>query len=66
MDLLCKVCDRSIIENESEYYIYLASLRKNDKSLNKKYNIDNVNLDEVNRILNDCISTHKQFSFLFY
>ena len=34
MDLLCKKCDRSIIENESEYYIYLATLRKkDDKSL---------------------------------
>ena len=34
MDLLCKGCDRSIIETESEYYNYLASLRKkDDKSL---------------------------------
>ena len=29
MDLLCEVCDRPIIENESEYYNYLARLRKN-------------------------------------
>ena len=28
MDLFCKICDRSIVENESEYYIYLATLRK--------------------------------------
>ena len=28
MDFLCKVCDRSIIENESEYNNYLATLRK--------------------------------------
>ena len=26
MDLLCKVCDRSIVENESEYKNYIASL----------------------------------------
>ena len=31
MDLLCKVCDRSIIERESEYYDYLTTLsKKND------------------------------------
>ena len=28
MDYLCQVCDREIIENESEYKIYIASLRK--------------------------------------
>ena len=30
MDLLCEECDRSIIENESEYTFYLATLRKKD------------------------------------
>ena len=34
MDLLCQVCDRSIIENQSEYNIYLATLpKKDDKGL---------------------------------
>ena len=34
MKLLCKVSDRSIIENGSEYMNYLATMRKkNDKSL---------------------------------
>ena len=34
MELLCTVCDREIIENESEYKIYIASLnKKDDKSL---------------------------------
>ena len=34
MDLLCEVCNRSIIKNESEYKKYLATLRKdNDKSV---------------------------------
>ena len=33
---LCKTCDRSIIENHSEYTKYLATLREeNDKSLYK-------------------------------
>ena len=67
MDLLCKLCDRSIIENESEYMNYLAILRKrDDKSLFKKYTINIINLDEVNKILNDYISTHnKYFDFYF-
>ena len=28
MKFLCKVCDRSIIENGSEYMNYLATMRK--------------------------------------
>ena len=67
MDLLCEVCDPSIIGNESEYYNYLASLReKDDKSLYKNHTINNINLDEVKKILNDYISTqNKNFDFLF-
>ena len=29
MNILCEVCDRSIIESESEYNNYLATIRKN-------------------------------------
>ena len=48
MDLFCKVCDRSIIENESEYKDHLATLRKNnDKSFYTIYTINTVNLEEV-------------------
>ena len=66
MDLLCEVCDRSMIENESKYDNYLATLRKKAKSFYKKYTINNINLDEVNKILNDYISTHnKNFDFYF-
>ena len=61
MTLLFEVCYRSIIENESEYNKYLATLRKeNDMSLYKTYTINNINLDEVNKILNDYISTHNR------
>ena len=67
MDLLCPVCDRPIFENESEYHEYLATLgKKSHKSLYNKYTINNVNLDEVMKKLNDCISTHnKNFDFYF-
>ena len=61
MNLLCKVCDRSIIENEDEYRNYIASLRKKDeKSIYKKYVINNINLDEVDELLKDYVSTHNE------
>ena len=65
MDLFCEVCDRSIIENESEYMNYLATLLKKDDSLYKKI-INNVNLDEVDEILNDYISFHNENSDLYF
>ena len=67
MELLSKVCNRAIIENKSEYNKYRATLSKeNDKSLYKKYTMNNNNLDDINRILNDYISTHKKnFDFYF-
>ena len=65
MDLLCPVCDRSIFENESEYHEYLATLgKKNHKSFYNKYTNNNVNLDDVMKLLSDSISTHnKSFDF---
>ena len=64
---LCKVCDQKIIEKESEYKNYIATLRnKDDKSIYKKYAVNNVNLDEVDKIINDYVSTHnKDFDFYF-
>ena len=54
MDLLCRVCDRSNIVNESEYFEYLYILcKKDDKSLYDKYTINNIKLDEVDKILNE-------------
>ena len=68
MDLLCDVCDRSIIKNETEYMNSLTTLRKNDdKSLYKKYTIIKINLVEVNKKLNDDISIqNKNFEFYFF
>ena len=67
MDYLCRVCDREIIENESEYKNYIAALRKNDdKIIYKKYVIKNFNLDEVDRKLKDYVSFHiKKFDIYF-
>ena len=64
MDLFCKVCDRSIIETESEYNNYLSTLvEKNHDSFYNKYTINNVTFDGVIEILNDCVSTHNKNLF---
>ena len=65
MDLLCPVCDRSIIEKPSEYNEYIDSMRKkDDKSLYEKYTINNINLDEVDKIKSDYVTIHdKKFDF---
>ena len=65
MDLLCRLCDRSIIDNEFEYKKYLLR-KENDKSFFKKYTINNINLDDVDKVLNDYISSNnKNFDFYF-
>ena len=62
MDLLCKVCDRSIVENESEYKIFLTALhKKDDKCVYKKYVKNNINLDEVDKIYIYSSSKHQDF-----
>ena len=67
MELLCELCDRSIAKNESEFKMYLGTLRKkNDKSFYKKCTIMNPRLHEVDKMLNDYITTHnKKFDFYF-
>ena len=67
MDFLCKVCDRSIIENQSEYREYVATLRKkSNKTLYKKRTTNYVNLDEFDKIINNYISHHNnQFDLYF-
>ena len=66
MEFLCEACDRWIIENESEYKKYLAILRKkNDKSSYKKYTINNINLVEVDKKLNEYVTFHDKMFFLF-
>ena len=67
MSILCKQCDRSIIEHQSEYVKYLATMRKkNDKSLFKKDTINNINLDEVDKVLNDYINSHNKIIDLYF
>ena len=67
MDLLCKVCDKEFIENETEYKIYTASLhKKDDKIIYNKYVINNSNLDEFDSRLSDYVCMHnKKFNTYF-
>ena len=54
MEFAFEVCDRSIIENESEYYEYPGTLqKKNYKSFYKTYTNIIINLDEVKKLFND-------------
>ena len=61
MNPLRRVCERSIIENESEYKEYLTTFRKKyDNNLEKIYTIFNFNLTDIERILNDYVTTHNK------
>ena len=55
-----------MIENPDEYENYLTtSSRKIDKNLYIKYTIINISFDELDKILEDYISTHNKI-FVFY
>ena len=68
IEFLCKICDRSFIENESDFQDYQTNLRKrNDKNLFKKYTINNIKVDEFDKKLNDYITTrNRKFDFYFF
>ena len=67
MTFLCRKCDRSITENGSEYKEYIATMRKkNDKSLYKKYTNNNINLDEIDKVLNDYVIVHNKKIDLYF
>ena len=66
MDYFCQYCDRLLIENPDENENYLTtSSRKIDKNLFIKYTINNISLDELDKTLEDYISTQSK-KFVFY
>ena len=67
MDFFCKVCDKSNFENESNYNNYIATSKiEHDQSFFENYIIINPNLVEMDKILNDCITSHiKNFNIYF-
>ena len=66
MDYICQYCDRLLIENPDDYENYLTtSSRKIDKNLYIKYIINIISFNELDKILEDYISTHNK-KFVFY
>ena len=67
MDYICQFCDSLLIENPDEYENYLTtSCKKIDENLYIKYTFGKNNFDELDKILEDYISTHnKKICFLF-
>ena len=54
------------MEKGSEYYKYMATLREeHDKSVYTNYPINNINLDEYDKLLDDYVITHNR-KFYFY
>ena len=67
MVFLRKVCDKSIIENESKYNNYIATLTKeHDKSFDENYTIIIPNLYEIDKTLNDYITKHNRMFDSFF
>ena len=66
-ELLCPTCDYDILNYKNELYEYLTTFRKkNDKNMYKKYVVNNIDLDEVDKILNDYVNIHnKKFDIYF-
>ena len=64
-DLLCLKCNHEILDDINKLYNYIATF-KNDKNIYKEIIIDNIDLDNVDKILNDYIEVHdKKFNIYF-
>ena len=66
-ELLCLKCNHNIFEDKNKFYNYLATFqRENDKNIYKKIVIDNIDLDNIDKILNNYINNHdKKFDIYF-
>ena len=64
--MLCQVCDYDIFNDENELNHYLASFHKRyDRSLYYKYTINNINLNNINKMFDYYISIQNE-KFNFY
>ena len=58
-DLLCINCDYEIFNDEDEFDYYLTSFHKRyDRSLYYRYKINNINLNNINKIFDYYINIH--------
>ena len=59
--MLCSVCDYEIFNDKQELNYYLASLHKRyDRGLYYKYKINNINLNNINKIFDYHITIHNE------
>ena len=59
--MLCRVCDYEIFNDKDELYNYLVYFRKDyDRSLYYKYTINNINLNNINKIFDYYITIHDE------
>ena len=64
-DLLCRKCDYEIFNDKHELNYYLASSRKRyDRGLYYKYTINNINLNNINKIFDYYITIHNEIGNL--
>ena len=60
-DIFCQVCDYEILNDKDELNYYLASFHKRyDRSLYYKYTINNINLNNINKIFDYYITIHNE------
>ena len=66
-ELLCLKCNQDIFEDKNKLYNYLSNFqRENDKNIYKKIIIDNIDLDNIDKVLNNYIDNHiKKFDIYF-
>ena len=66
-DMLCQVCNYEIFNDKDELYNYLVYFRKDyDRSLYYKYTINNINLNNINKIFDYYIRIQNEtFNFYF-
>ena len=59
--MLCVNCDFEIFDDEDEFNYYIASFHKRyDRSLYYKYTINNINLNNINKIFDYYITIHNE------
>ena len=66
-ELLCLKCNQDIFEDKNKLDNYLSNFQiENDKNIYKKLIIDNIDLDNIDKILNIYINNHnKKFDVYF-
>ena len=65
--MLCQNCDYEIFNDREELNYYIASLRKrHDRSLYYKYIINDVNLNNINKIFDYFINIHNEKFDLYF